>query len=73
MINFDFNIGEDIATFYYSADGVEFDEIGEELQMLYTLDVFVGYRIGVFSYPTKELGGYTDFRNLSYAADDGEE
>lgn len=70
MINFDFNIGADIATFFYSADGTEFEEIGEELQMLYTLDVFVGYRIGVFSYATKELGGYTDFRNFAYIAED---
>lgn len=70
MIDFDFKIGKDLASFYYSVDGKEYEEIGTDLQMKYTLDVFVGYRIGVFSYPTKELGGYTDFRNLEYIPDD---
>ena len=36
------------------------------LNMEFTLDVFVGYRLGIFSYPTKEIGGYTDFRNLVF-------
>ncbi len=45
-------------------DGENFLSVGEALQMRYTLDLFVGYRIGIFSYATKELDGMVDFRNL---------
>ena len=62
-IVFDFD-NEDKAYFYYSVDGENFLSVGEALQMRYTLDLFVGYRIGIFSYATKETGGMTDFRNL---------
>ena len=63
-IVFDFE-NEDKAYFYYSVDGESFVEVGEPLQMHYTLDLFVGYRIGIFSYATKNIGGMADFRNLS--------
>lgn len=62
-VDFDFDI--DVALFYYSTDGNEFQQFGEPLQMEYTLDVFVGYRIGIFSYGTKNVGGVVDFRNLT--------
>lgn len=62
-IVFDFE-NQDKAYFYYSCDGKEFTAIDECLDMEFTLDVFVGYRLGIFSYPTKEIGGYVDFRNL---------
>ncbi|WP_458457887.1 glycoside hydrolase family 43 protein [Pseudobutyrivibrio sp.] len=62
-IVFDFE-NDDKAYFYYSVDGENFLSVGEALQMQYTLDLFVGYRIGIFSYATKETGGMTDFRNL---------
>ena len=63
-IEFDFE-HDDIAYFYYSVDGNEYHKFGEPLKMKYTLDVFVGYRIGIFSYGTKNLGGVVDFRNLT--------
>ena len=63
-IEFDFE-NDDKATFYYSVNGQDFYQFGEVLEMKYTLDVFVGYRIGVFSYGTKNLGGVVDFRNLN--------
>ena len=63
-IVFDFE-NEDKACFYYSVDGESFVEVGEPLQMHYTLDLFVGYRIGIFSYATKNIGGMADFRDLS--------
>ncbi len=63
-IAFDFE-NDDKATFYYSVNGQDFYQFGEVLEMKYTLDVFVGYRIGVFSYGTKNLGGVVDFRNLN--------
>ena len=34
--------------------------------MLYTLDHFMGYRIGLYNYATKSLGGYADFEYFSY-------
>lgn len=55
---------DDKAYFSYSTNGEDFVEFGETLDMKYTLDLFVGYRIGIFSYGTKNLGGIVDFRNL---------
>ncbi len=68
MVDFNFGDGkeDDLATFYYSLDGHNYEILGQALHMLYTLDVFVGYRIGIFNYATKELGGFVDFRNLEY-------
>lgn len=60
-ITFDFTESRDIAEFYISEDGNTWRKLGEHLQMLYTLDHFMGYRGGLFSYPTKEIGGYADF------------
>ena len=48
-------------------DGESFVSIGDALKMQYTLDLFVGYRIGIFSYATKELDGMVDFRNLVFS------
>ena len=64
-IIFDFE-NNDKAYFFYSTDGQNFVEFGDPLDMKYTLDLFVGYRIGVFSFGTKELGGIVDFRNLVF-------
>ena len=65
-IVFDF-AGDDKAYCYYSVDGESFVSIGDALNMQYTLDLFVGYRIGIFSYATKELDGMVDFRNLVFS------
>ena len=65
-IHFDYEDSRDIAEFFYSVDGVNFAKIGEELKMLYTLDHFMGYRIGIFNYASKETGGYVDFKNFEY-------
>lgn len=60
-IDFDYEDSRDIADFYYSLDGNDWKKIGQELKMLYTLDHFMGYRIGVFNYASKMLGGFADF------------
>jgi len=65
-IEFDYSIGKDIAKFFYSVDGVNYTELKETLQMLYTLEVFVGYRIAVFNYATKTLGGNAKFKDLTF-------
>lgn len=57
----DFADNHDIALFSYSFDGSSFNRIGEKLEMKYTLDHFMGYRVGLYSYPTVSTGGYADF------------
>ena len=52
----------DIARFYYSLDGKKWNQIGDELNMEYTLvEHFMGYRFGLFNYATREAGGFVDF------------
>lgn len=53
--------GYDRAYFYYSLDGENWTDFGGSLYMVYRLDHFVGYRFALFSYATKETGGYADF------------
>lgn len=60
-IDFDFVDNIDLATFYYSDNGETWNPIGRPLQMKYTLDHFMGYRIGLFNYATKRSGGIVDF------------
>ncbi len=57
----DFRQRADIAHFYYSMDGGDWIPIGEALKMEYTLPHFMGYRFGLFSFATKESGGFVDF------------
>ena len=60
-ITCDFNNQRDIAYFYYSLDGTEWERIGTGLRMSYTLPHFMGYRFALFNYATKETGGIVDF------------
>lgn len=57
----DFRDKTDIATFYYSLDGISWVSIGGPLHMAYTIPHFMGYRFGLFNYATKSAGGYADF------------
>jgi len=66
-IVFDFRDKRDLAQFYYSLDGTAWTLVGQPLQMRYTLDHFMGYRIGLYNYATKEPGGYVDFDDFRYA------
>jgi hypothetical protein len=54
------NIGTSKAKFYYSTDNKTFTQLGDEMSMVYTLDVFVGNRFGIFNYSTQESDGYVD-------------
>lgn len=60
-IYFNFVNNIDLAHFYYSENGETWNPIGRPLQMRYTLDHFMGYRIGLFNYATKQTGGVVDF------------
>ncbi|OUM59578.1 glycoside hydrolase family 43 protein, partial [Piromyces sp. E2] len=56
----------DKVNFYYSYDGNQWTKIGKEIGMTYDLKLFTGYRSGLFSYPTKNTGGYADFDFFKY-------
>lgn len=57
----DFTDKKDVAEFYYSLDGKNWQHIGTTLKMSYTLPHFMGYRFGLFNYATKNIGGFSDF------------
>lgn len=57
----DFTERKDTAHFFYSLDGKAWLPIGPPLKMAYTLPHFMGYRFGLFTYATKNVGGYADF------------
>ncbi|MDQ0192087.1 glycoside hydrolase family 43 protein [Paenibacillus wynnii] len=65
-IDFNFKESLDQAQFFYSDDGTAWIPIGRTLQMNYSLDHFMGYRIGLFNYATKQSGGYADFDYFHY-------
>ncbi|MBM7571482.1 glycoside hydrolase 43 family protein [Aquibacillus albus] len=65
-IDFNFKDSIDSAKFYYSENGDEWYKIGNDLQMKYTLDHFMGYRIGLFNYATTQIGGHVDFAYFHY-------
>jgi len=60
-IDFDFSDRRDKALFYYSLDGKKWNKIGDELSMFFDWPDFCGQRMGVFYFPTKQLGGHADF------------
>lgn len=57
----DFKNRTDKARFFYSLDGQSWTAIGSELKMSYTIPHFMGYRLGLFNYATKTVGGSADF------------
>ncbi|GAB2632278.1 glycoside hydrolase family 43 protein [Belliella aquatica] len=58
----DFKERKDEAKFYYSLDkGKNWEQLGDILQMKYTLPHFMGYRFGLFYYATAQPGGHVDF------------
>ncbi|MFB9213520.1 glycoside hydrolase 43 family protein [Echinicola jeungdonensis] len=57
----DFTARKDQARFFYSLDGKEWKDIGNVLNMKYTLPHFMGYRFALFNYATKNPGGHVDF------------
>ncbi|WP_342481674.1 glycoside hydrolase 43 family protein [Paenibacillus sp. FSL L8-0340] len=69
-IDFNFEDSLDQADFFYSEDGTAWKPIGRTLHMKYTLDHFMGYRIGLFNYATKQSGGYADFDYFHYHRQD---
>ena len=54
------NFSTNKTNFYYSYDNKRYTKFGPEMNMGYTLGVFVGNRFFLFNYATKQLGGYVD-------------
>jgi beta-xylosidase len=69
-IDFNFEDSLDQANFFYSEDGTDWKPIGRTLHMKYALEHFMGYRIGLFNYATKQSGGYADFDYFHYHRQD---
>ncbi|MBO4613130.1 MAG: family 43 glycosylhydrolase [Bacteroidaceae bacterium] len=67
------NYGTNVAKFYYSFDNKSWTKFGKELNMRYTLKIFVGQRFYLFNYATKKNGGYVDIDWFSTEADFTEE
>lgn len=65
-MEFNFEDSLDTAEFFYSENGEMWIGIGRTLKMKYTLDHFMGYRIGLFNYASLKPGGYVDFDYFRY-------
>ncbi|MCK0470989.1 glycoside hydrolase 43 family protein [Halalkalibacter sp. APA_J-10(15)] len=65
-MEFDFKNSIDISRCYYSDDGLKWTQIGGVVKLQYTLDHFMGCRIGLFNYATREVGGFADFDYFRY-------
>lgn len=51
----------DTGIFFYSLDGKKWINIGQPVNMPYTIPHFMGYRFGLFNYASKTSGGWADF------------
>jgi beta-xylosidase len=50
-----------LASFSFSLDNQTFHQIGNDLQMRFSLDIFTGNKFCLFNFATRETGGYVDF------------
>ena len=67
-IDGDFNLGRDIATFYYSTDGRQWTPVGGEFKMQFDFTrFFMGTRYAIFNYATKAPGGCVDINRFEYS------
>ena len=66
-IDGDFNVGRDIATFYYSLDGKQWTKIGSDYKMRFDYRrLFMGTKYAIFNYATQKTGGYVDVDRFDY-------
>ena len=64
--NFSASNNIDKVNFFYSLDGSSWTKIGAEIGMTYDLKMFTGYKFGIYSYATKDTGGYVDIDSFTY-------
>jgi len=66
-IDCDFNLNQDIATFYYSLDEENWTPIGTKFKMIFDYrKLFMGTKFAIFNYARKESGGYIDVDYFDY-------
>lgn len=67
-IKADFTPGRDIATFFYSHDGNNWQSIGQEFKMIFDYRrLFMGTRFAIYNYATTSTGGYVDVDYFKYS------
>lgn len=60
------NFDKEIALLSYSADGVNFETVGDTIYLPYQLKTFQGTRIGLFAFNSEgKEGGYADFKDFN--------
>ncbi|MGI9579908.1 glycoside hydrolase family 43 protein [Chryseobacterium sp. RRHN12] len=60
-IDADFNLGKDLADFYYSTDQKNWTEMAKDYKMIFDYRrFFMGSKFAVFNYATKNTGGFVD-------------
>ena len=66
-IDADFNLGKDLANFYYSTDQKNWAELAKDYKMIFDYRrFFMGSKFAIFNYATKNLGGYIDVDFFDY-------
>ncbi len=69
----DFNLGKDLASFFYSLDGYDWVALQEPFQMRFDYTrLFMGTRLALYNYCTKAPGGWVDVDYFHYARQDQE-
>ncbi len=63
---FNYVDNKDTVDFYYSDNQSDWIAIGETHQLAYTLDHFMGCRVGLFNYASENTGGFVDFNYFNY-------
>ena len=67
-IDADFNVGRDMAQFYYSTDGEQWTQLGGDYKLRFDWQrFFMGSKFAIFNYATKRLGGYIDVDCFNYS------
>ena len=70
-IHGDFRLGRDIATFHYSLDGRNWQQLGADFRMRFDYRrLFMGTRFAVFNYATRKAGGRIRVLDFEFAERD---
>lgn len=65
-VKFNFIDHADEAEFFYQEED-RWHKLGTTQKLYFTLNHFMGCRIGLFVYATKEIGGYADYTDFKYS------
>lgn len=65
-LKMDCDFTSDNATFQYSTDGRNFAPLGSAFHMVYNLKHFMGNRMAIFNYATRNAGGHVDVDYFHY-------